>query len=158
MKKTHIIGIIILLVIVGIILFNKKDTFVDTVVNPPAFSIYYEEMAMHEEWGKNTLEILEDGTGSYNKYEGLELQENYDFELSEEELAQIWQVVEKNKFFSLRDEYKDPSIMAAGSGKITITSEGQTKTVVVVNYYLLEFHEIESKILTIIKSKIGDNL
>ena len=56
-----IIAVIVLIIIAGIFLPKKdngKDNITPSAFKPGQLSISYEDGAMYEEWGKNTLEIL----------------------------------------------------------------------------------------------------
>ena len=144
---------IIILIIVGIFIFSKKDKEPTLTFDPSDTAIYYEDRAMNEEWGKDTLEILKSGKSAYNEYEDLKLKKSYKFETSQAELAQILDIVEKSGFLSLKDEYADPMIMDGEVEKLTITYGNQTKTVMVINTYVEEFTQVVTELFKLIEMK-----
>ncbi|MBU1895805.1 hypothetical protein KJ641_02965 [Patescibacteria group bacterium] len=158
MKKKSIIIIaivVILIFIAGIFILTRKDEeFTSTSMFDSAdTAIYYEDRAMQEEWGKDTIEILKGGKSTYNEYEDLKLKNSYTFETSQAEMTQILDLVEKSNFLSLKDEYVDPMIMDGEVEKLTITYGDQTKTVMIVNTYREEFTRVVTELFKLVEMK-----
>ena len=133
-KKTTIFIVIILafLTVVLFLLFRPQEAEKKEPAykfDPTDSAIYYETGAVHEEWGKYIFEIKKGGKSAFNRFKEMELEKTYVFEISEEELARILEVVAKNDFLSMRDEYTDPAIMDGGYELLKITYGNKEKTV-----------------------------
>ena len=149
------VSVVILIFIVGIFILTRKDEeFTSTSIFDPAdTAIYYEDRAMQEEWGKDTIEILKGGKSTYNEYEDLKLKNSYTFETSQAEMMQILNVVEESNFLFLKDEYIDPMIMDGEIEKLTITYGDQTKTVMIANTYMEEFTRVVTELFKLVEKK-----
>jgi len=154
MKNKKIIIVFgIAVAVVAVFLSRDKKGGDFLVIDPADAGLNYETGAMHEEWGKTTLDIEKGGKSTFRKYENLELKEEISFDASEDELAQILNVASQGGFFSLRDVYKDPSIMDGGFTAITIFYGDESKTVKVINDYNESFDAVESEIYKLIGKK-----
>ncbi|MBU1930800.1 hypothetical protein KJ972_04790 [Candidatus Micrarchaeota archaeon] len=130
--------------------------------NPPGelpsdFEVSYGNGAMHLEWGQYNLEIDASGNAVFEKTRGISLSKKYEFTASKSERKKIFDAVVTNNFFSLNEQYQDPSIMDGGWSRIRITANGETKTVTMSNFYLESFDRVESQIGELIISKLGEN-
>lgn len=157
-KKIFIISTIIIIVITAVVLLFRQGGKVNNFsIDPADAGLYYEMRAMHEEWGKLTLEIEKGGASTLKRYQELELKETIPFDVSQEELAQILNVAEQEEFFSFQEVYEDPMIMDGSITVITIFYGNESKTVKVINDYNEGFSAVESEIAKLINEKTGSD-
>ncbi|MBU0636260.1 hypothetical protein KKE06_04505 [Candidatus Micrarchaeota archaeon] len=123
---------------------------------PADFEVEYESGAMHVEWGQYSLKIDSSGNAVFEKTMGMALSKKYEFNASESERKKIFDAAVTNGFFSLNEQYQDPSIMDGGWSSIQIKSDSETKTVTVTNFYLEQFDKVEAEITGLIVSRIGE--
>lgn len=154
-----IIGALGVLVIIGFLATRQKnEEYSLSQFNPKDTGIYYEEKAMHEEWGKSTTEIQKGGKVQFNMYQGFEIIKSGSYELSEAELTRILSVAEKSDFLTLRDEYVDPFIMDGGIETLTINYGNKSKTVTVKNNRVEWFDAIVNEINKLTAEKLGEEI
>jgi len=118
--------------------------------------VEYESGATHLEWGHYELSIDSEGKAVFTKTIETAITKEYKFEVSETERKKIYDAVVLNSFFSLNDNYSDPSIMDGGFTKISIKANGERKTVTVVNSAVEQFEKVENEIGRLINYKIGE--
>lgn len=128
----------------------------DMPPEPEKLEIEYSGGAMHLEWGSYQLKIDEESQATFTKKMGLAMEKTYEFKASKEEKIGIYKTALENNFFGLQDHYTDETIMDGGWDEISITADGETKTVTVTNYYLPQFDAVATKISQLIKSKLGE--
>ncbi len=121
---------------------------------PSDFSVEYESGAMHLEWGHYELSIDSKGNGVFKKSMGMNLTKEHEFKVSEQERKKIYDAVIVNSFFGLNNNYDDPSIMDGGFSKISITAEGENKTVNVVNTNVDAFDKVKTEIINVLKKHV----
>ena len=158
MKKIWIIFIVIGILIFAVVLISRQKAKAPSFLFDLAdTAIYYEDRAMHEEWGKITLEISKDGSSMLNKYKDLELKESYPFETSKAELSEILDAAEQNGFLSLRDEYISHDVMDGGIETMTIFYGDKSKTVTIVNANIDGFRLVTVEIFKLLNQKLGED-
>ena len=157
-KKIFIIFAIIIIVIAVVALFFRQGEKENNLsIDPADVGLYYEMSAIHEEWGKLTLEIEKGGASTLRRYKELELKETVPFNTSQEELVQILNTVEQEGFFSLRDVYEDSMGIDGEIIVIKIFYGNESKTVKVINDYNEIFSAVESEIAKLLNKKTGSD-
>ncbi len=111
---------------------------------------------MHLDWGAYYLSIDTQGNAEFVKTRGND-EETLKFTATKEELLEVYNTANNSGFFSLNNDYTDPSIMDGGWNKISITANGTTKSVRMNNYSADEFDAVENKINEIITNHLGLN-
>jgi hypothetical protein len=118
-------------------------------INPPDVSdavpsdleIAYSYGACHAEWGRTNIVIDAQGRGVYESGSG-SLTDDGRFEnekfrktftLSEKELLDLLNGIEKSGFYSLRESYFSPDIMDGGCESIMVSQDNSTKFVSLSN-------------------------
>jgi len=120
-------------------------------------SITYSNSAMHIEWGWQEFSVDSEGNAKFTKGMMMTLEKTYNFRVSRAQLVRLYKTINQAGFFSMNNDYTDPTIMDGGTSAITVTANGTGKTVSVTNYYLPEFDVIASEIIAIIQSELGGN-
>ncbi len=82
-----------------------------------------------------SVEIDADGEGTYARYgSGLgEVIEPSSFILSIEEVGQVWNAIEANRFFDLEEEHSNPSVRDGLEVRLTVRANGTTHSVAARN-------------------------
>ncbi|MFH1780283.1 MAG: hypothetical protein ABH803_04055 [Candidatus Micrarchaeota archaeon] len=137
--------------IIAILLLGCTST--TEIETPSDFSFIYSTGAMHTEWGVYHLEVKENGEATYTKTIE-ETSKEYKFNLSQKEKSALYETMIKNNFFSLKETYKDPSIMDGGFSELNVHANNKWKKVTVENYYLEEFENIEREISILLRKKL----
>ncbi|MFH1588772.1 MAG: hypothetical protein ABIA76_05540 [Candidatus Diapherotrites archaeon] len=119
---------------------------------PEDFKVSYDSGAMHLEWGSSEFHADASGEAYFLDKIGMDLVLRYEFEVTKEELLKIYKVAVANNFFLLMDQ-SDPSIMDGGWDRISITADGQSKTVNMHNASNDQFSAVETAIYELISSK-----
>jgi hypothetical protein len=142
----------------GIIIFILFFGCFEPPIEPPTevpndFEITYKSGAMHIEWGWNQASIDSAGNATCTTGMGMNLEKTFEFTVTKEEMLPIYQAVVVNQFFSLNDEYEDPSIMDGGWSHITVKANGDTKTVSIINYHNENYSKVASALINLVNSK-----
>lgn len=152
MNKLILLGL--LLIVPLLLLSGCPQPPVDEL--PEDFSLRYGTGAMHLEWGAYYFDIDSSGQATFKKTMEMHMEKIYTFTVTEEERLQIYNAARTNGFFSLLDTYQDPNIMDGGWDEISITADGSTKTVTLLNYALPQFDLVDSAIFSVLKNYIED--
>ena len=122
---------------------------------PSDFEFSYATGATHADWGTYNFECDSEGNAHFTKEMGFDLKKTYDFKANDEDRQKVYDSVVKNDFFGLQNSYTDPSIMDGGFSNMTITADGQSKTVSVTNFDQPQFEDIALEINQIILKYVG---
>lgn len=149
MKKTFLT----VLGLVFVPFLFATNSFSQNAVVPEDFSIVFKSESLHapKNIGIETLTLDASGEATLSPkvwYSGTipdltreDLPEET-LMLSAEELGQIYSAILENDFFSLDAYYNDPMIMGGDKAELTITANGQTKTVTTRNIKVKAFDRI----------------
>ena len=116
---------------------------------PEDFHLIYSTGATHLEWGAYWLEIDSSGNAEFVKGKG-HTNVTETFDVSQEDLLDLYSSVVINDFFGLNGEYSDPSIMDGGYSYLSVTAKGKTKKVMIVNTENGRFSRIEEEVTQLI--------
>lgn len=123
---------------------------------PEDLVIVYSSGATHARWGRSTYTISADGKVVYKKTWGSggegSREEKY-YRLTKKELQLIIKKIKDSGFFSLNRYYSNPKIRDGKSSHISVTMDGKTHSVSVINTHQKEFNEIASLISYFIDKK-----
>ena len=130
---------------------------------PGDLEIHYSWGACHGEWGRYELTINASAEADFVKSLGNPMvkegyfKEQSEFNLSDEELFYIYQeIIIKNNFFGLDEEYRDPEILDGSCSSLSVKAEGKEHKVFVQNRRIARFNRITAKITAILGSKVPD--
>jgi len=121
---------------------------------PVDFDVSYSTGAAHIEWGSTEIHLSHDGTGYMKKTMGRFMETTKNFSVTKSDLQEVYNSVVKNNFFSLNNSYEDPFVMDGGFERATITADGSTKTVNLVNITNERFDAVTTSIYSVVNSKI----
>jgi len=139
-----------------IIFISGCSSFQQVEVLPDDFELYYEDSAMHLEWGQDILEIDTENNAAYTQKKGSGMEMISEFNIEEEKLLEIYNKALENNFFGLQNNYEDPTIMDGGIQVIEIKGQGASKKVTLVNYYMYELDTLSSMILNLVPQEMRD--
>ncbi len=122
---------------------------------PDDFEITSGSGAMHLAWGSSEFHAKANREATYTALMGMAMKITKNFNVTKEELFEIYKIAIKNNFFSLNDQYEDPFIMDGGWEKISITADGSTKTVLLLNYHHVQFDAVDNAIYQLVNQKLG---
>ena len=107
---------------------------------PEDFEVYYSTGGCHAEWGRTNILIDAQGNGIYEKGSGALENGRFQneefrlaFRMGQEERLALLNEIEESGFFSLSGEYFNPDIVDGSCSSISVTRNGETKTVSVSN-------------------------
>ena len=92
-----------------------------------------------------TVTVLADGEVNFIRLNGgisLDISLDTNFSINASQVQQIWQSVQNNNYFSLNTNYQDTVIRGGSLGLFTITANGITKQVLVINAVQNEIQNI----------------
>ncbi len=118
------------------------DNFKGVEELPDDFELYYEESAMHVEWGQEILRVGSEGNAVFTRKTGFEMKMVDEFAVGEEKLLEIYNKALENGFFELQSRYEDPAIMDGGVRVVGMSGGGNENRVTLVNYYTEETDEL----------------
>ena len=130
---------------------------------PSDFTLSYGWGATHAEWGRYLLEIhpqggvdLYIGSRRYHDKNGPG-PENWaahkQFIFAKSELSEIFKEIKKNRFYSLKDSYRNEKIMDGSSLYLSVLADGKAKSVTVMNTTVKGVGEIIEKIFKVLDAK-----
>ncbi|HLA38302.1 MAG TPA: hypothetical protein VJZ02_07530 [Candidatus Brocadiales bacterium] len=118
---------------------------------PDDFSIFLHSAGRLPGSPEYAIRIGPDGHGkNYEKPEGMgkELVLVSEFDLDATAMKKIYDVIKKEKFFDLKQEYRDPNIMDGDFAEMEITADGKKHRVTTVNIKVDAFDNIVREINT----------
>ncbi|NYZ77021.1 hypothetical protein H0O02_01760 [Candidatus Micrarchaeota archaeon] len=135
MKKAHFaLGLFAVLLLSGCLNPPMSDAV------PEDLEITYSYGACHAEWGRTDIAIKADGSGVYESGSGMMIGDRFaneefrkTFRLSETELLNLLNAIEKSGFYSLGDYYTDPNTIDGSCEYVSVTKNNSTKSVSVSN-------------------------
>ncbi|MFH1328209.1 MAG: hypothetical protein ABIH76_05125 [Candidatus Bathyarchaeota archaeon] len=151
-KKTHAILFVVIVLFSGCM----KNDFDKVEVLPDDFGLYYEEKAVHVDWGQDILKINPAGDAVFTKRIGFEMEMTDEFSVGDEKLLEIYNKALENGFFELQSHYEDPAIMDGGVRILEINGGEYGKKVTLVNYYTAETDELAGMAHKLIPQEIMD--
>ena len=129
-------------------LFAKKK-----MTTPDDFSIFLHSAGRLPGSPEYAIRIAPDGHGmNYEKPEGLDKKEMVlvsEFDLDATAMKKIYDVIKKEKFFDLKQEYRDPNIMDGDFAEMEITADGKKHRVTTINIKVDAFDNIVREINTL---------
>ncbi len=131
----------------------------EPVINemPDDFSFEYSTGAMHAEWGVYSFNSDTKGNSKFVVEAENEIKKSQDFQVSEDDRQKVYNAVMINNFFDLQSEYTDAFIMDGGFSKISVTANGQSKTVTLNNFHQDKFENVQAAINEIILKYVGED-
>lgn len=127
--------------------------------HPGDFSFEYSSASPEGEWSTfYHLVVDSSGNATFTKKMRTALEKTYTFAVTEEQRIEIYGLVVENDFFSLLDNYGDPSAPADGWEYVTVTANSKTKKVARYDYYSVPaFDIVLLEIMDVLSSEFGEN-
>lgn len=143
--------ILIVLTILSVLLISGCGTLPQEV--PSDFEFKHGWGACHAEWGWNSFEVGSDGVVEYKKMAGF-YWTTKSFTLDNNELLELYQIVEKNNFFKLDETYHNENIIDGGCKNMEVKVNGLQHKVGVSNKKVIRFDRISDYVQSILDEKI----
>lgn len=129
---------------------SKPKTGTSSV--PSDFSLEYDLGACHAEWGRSNLKVDNNGNVTVKLSQGF-FQEDKQYSLSRDELANIYKAFLENDFFKLEPEYRNTKIIDGGCSSLKLEADGKSHKVSMINQTPSQMTKITKILLQIMELK-----
>ena len=130
---------------------------VPAVEMPKDFQLKYGFGAVHADWGRSRYTINADGTlliESWGRMTGPnDPPKTATYILTSDEMRQLWEKIQKSRFFSLDEEYINRNVMDGSTAYIWVVANGKEHTVSVTNRAVKRFDQLADFISDLVSQK-----
>ena len=120
---------------------------------PKDFEMEYVWGAGYQFGGASILKVQPNGKANLLIVGDDESRSETKFDLFDDELEKIWAALRENKFFKLKEKYRDFEVLDGGYTTITITADGKKHKVLVSNTTVEAYGNITKVIFEVLRAR-----